>query len=111
MIEAYHRIVNFCKNQLHVKLYPILKKKDFEFTAKNDRHFSLKINPYEGILLNLLLSYEELKKSGLFIYPKHPFVAFSNEVKEKFRDEKIYILKSTDKNISTEEYGFQHLID
>jgi hypothetical protein len=47
-----------------MKFHPILSKKNFSIIKKNDQHFSLKINPYEGILLNLLLSEEELQKSG-----------------------------------------------
>lgn len=54
------------------------------------------MNPYEGILLNILFSYDSLKENIKYDYPKHPFVHFANELKEKFQNkEKIYTGKKT----------------
>lgn len=46
----------------------------FKINKTNQHNIILKINPYEGILLNILLSYKDLKLTNYYKYPRYPFI-------------------------------------
>jgi hypothetical protein len=55
------------------------------------------MSPYEGILLNILLPYRELKNTNYYKYPKYPFIELADQLAKKFEKDKVYEQKNTNK--------------
>jgi hypothetical protein len=54
----------------------------------------LKINPYEGILMNIILPAKELRVTNYYNYPKYPFIEFADQLAKKFEKDRVYEHKS-----------------
>ncbi len=54
--------------------------KHIKIGKKHETHIPLKFYPYEGILLNIIFNYKELKAFKLYHYPQFPFIELADQL-------------------------------